>query len=73
MDALLSETCLLPEEVTVCEDTVSTLSEVLLNLPAMQVNLAADLPCRFSNLQQTWRCMTSLESVSILTARHDRS
>lgn len=70
---MLSETSLLPEEVTVCEDTVSTLSGVLLNLPAMQVNLAADLHCRFSNLQQTWCCMTSLESMSILTTRHGRS
>ena len=38
VDALLSETDLTQEEVTAYEETVSTLSELLLQLPDMQVS-----------------------------------
>ena len=48
VDALLSETGVLPDEATPYNDTVLTLSEVLLGLPYMQVGAtpeSSDLQC----------------------------
>lgn len=45
VDALLSETGVLPDEATAYEDTVSTLSEVLRNLPDMQVGAEFLMSC----------------------------
>ena len=55
VDALLSETGVLPDEATACKDTISALSEVLLSLPDMQVGPCAgspDLHCQAFVFQQ---------------------